>query len=47
MKVLTNALYKENFELDTNILGPIVVNGFQIKLANKYIIEISDVALIL
>ena len=46
MKVLTYALYKEHCDLNTEIHGSIAVNSCQIKLAQKDIILISSVSII-
>ena len=46
MKVLTYILYKEHCELYTEIHGSIAVNGCQIELAQKDIILLSNVSII-
>ena len=46
MRVLTFVSYKEHCELYTEIHGSIVVNSFQIELARKDIILLSNVSVI-
>ena len=46
MKVLTYTLYKEHCELYTEIHGSIAVNSCQIELAEKDIILLSKVSII-
>ena len=46
MKALTYTLYKEHCDLYTEIHGSIAVNSCQIKLAQKDIILISSVSII-
>ena len=47
MKVLTYTLYKEHCELYTEIHGSIAVNSCQIELAQKYIILLSEVFIVI
>ena len=46
MKVLTYTLYKEHCQLYTEIHGSIAVNSCQIELAQKDIILLSNVSII-
>ena len=46
MKVLTHTLYKEHCELYAEIHGSIAVNSCQIELAQKYIILLTNVSII-
>ena len=46
MKVLTHTLYKEHCELYAEIYGSIAVNSCQIELAQKYIILLTNVSII-
>ena len=46
MKVLTYTLFKEHCELYIEIHGPIAVNSCQIELAQKDIILLSNVSII-
>ena len=46
MKVLTYTLYKEHCDLYTEIHGSIAVNSCQIELAQKDIILLSNVSII-
>ena len=46
MKVQTHSLYKEHCELYTKIHGSIAVNSCQIELAQKYIILLTNVSII-
>ena len=47
MKVLTYTLYKEHWDLYNEIHGSIAVNSCQIELAQKDIISLSNVSIIL
>ena len=47
MKVLTYALYKEHCDLYTEIHGSIAVNSCQIELAQKDIILLSEVSIMI
>ena len=47
MKVLTYTLYKEHCDLYTEIHGSIAVNSCQIELAQKYIILLSEVFIVI
>ena len=47
MKVLTYILYKEHCELYTEIHGSIAVNGCQIELAQKDIVLLSEVSIVI
>ena len=47
MKVQTHSLYKEHCELYTKIHGSIAVNSCQIELAQKYIILLSEVFIVI
>ena len=46
MRVLTYTSYKEHCELYTEIHGSIAINSCQIELAQKYIILISEISII-
>ena len=46
MKVLTYTSYKEHCDLYTEIHGSIAVNSSQVDLAQKYIILLSSVSII-
>ena len=47
MKVLTYTLYKEHNDLYTEIHGSIAVNSCQVELAQKYIILLSEVSIVI
>ena len=47
MKVLTYTLYKEHYDLYTEIHGSIAVNSCQVELAQKYIILLSEVSIVI
>ena len=47
MKVLTYTSYKEHYDLYTEIHGSIAVNSCQIELAQKYIIVLSEVSIVI
>ena len=47
MKVLTYTSYKEHYDLYTEIHGSIAVNSCQIELAQKYIIVLSEVSIMI
>ena len=47
MKVLTYTLYKEHCDLYTEIHGSIAVNSCQVELAQKYIILLSEVSIVI
>ena len=47
MRVLTYKSYKEHCELYTEIHGSIAINSCQIKLAQKYIILLSEVSIVI
>ena len=47
MRVLTYKSYKEHWELYTEIHGSIAVNSCQIELAQKYIILLSEVFIVI
>ena len=47
MKVLTYTSYKEHYDLHTEIHGSIAVNSCQIELAQKYIIVLSEVSIVI
>ena len=46
MRVLTYTSYKEHCELYTEIHGSIAINSCQIELAQKYIILLSEISII-
>ena len=47
MKVLTYTLYKEHCDLYTEIHGSIAVNSCQVEFAQKYIILLSEVSIVI
>ena len=47
MKVLTYTSYKEHYDLYAEIHGSIAVNSCQIELAQKYIIVLSEVSIVI
>ena len=47
MKVLTYTSHKEHYDLYTEIHGSIAVNSCQIELAQKYIIVLSEVSIVI
>ena len=47
MKVLTYTSFKEHCDLYTEIHGSIAVNSCQVELAQKYIILLSEVSIVI
>ena len=47
MRVLTYTSYKEHYDLYTEIHGSIAINSFQIELAQKDIILLSEVSIVI
>ena len=47
MRVLTYMSYKEHCELYTEIHGSIAINSCQIELAQKYIILLSKISIVI
>ena len=47
MKVLTYTSHKEHYDLYTEIHGSVAVNSCQIELAQKYIIVLSEVSIVI
>ena len=47
MRVLTYMSYKEHCELYTEIHGSIAINSSQIELAQKYIILLSKISIVI